>query len=265
MRPLTLTTPKELLPLGRRLVLQVVLAELATAGVRRVLIIVSPQKPQIQAALGSSWREEGGECVELEYAVQPEPRGSGDAVLRAEEWAAGEPVVVAFGDCVIAAGSAEPPLLRMQRCYSANGAGAVVLVEVVPAEHVSRYGIVRPMDVVSAADPFLLSGLVEKPMPLEAPSNFAVSARFIVGPGIYTALRAQTPDFRGETNLTEAIATTAHEGPPVWAVPLRSGEERLDTGAFDGYLAAFVRHAMQDEAAGGRAREEAARLLAPGG
>ena len=266
MRPLTLVTPKELLPLGRRLVLQVVLSELAEAGVRRALIIVSPQKPQIEAALGNVW-EDGGDRIDLEYAVQPEPRGSGDAVLQAERWAAGEPVVVAFGDCVIVSECADPPLARMQRCFAENSAGAAVLVESVAAEQVSRYGIVRPAGPASdsAAEPFPLAGLVEKPTPAEAPSRFAVAARFIAGPGIFAALRGQRPDARGETNLPEAIATAAREGPPAWAVPLLTGEARMDIGAFDGYLGAFVRYALMDGEAGGLARDEAARLLGESG
>src|SRR5512143_4179910 len=97
MRPLTRAIPKEMLPIGRKPVLEHVLDELKGAGIQRILFIISPGKDMVQGYFGdgSAWG------VRCDYAVQQQMRGLGDALLHGEEWAEGHPVMVAFGDCLI--------------------------------------------------------------------------------------------------------------------------------------------------------------------
>ena len=107
LRPLTNAFPKELLPIGRRPVLAHIAAELRSAGITDALFIVSEQKPQIRAYFGDVYEGEGADDAEAlpalrcSYVIQPSQRGLGDALLYAEEWAAGMPFAVAFGDCMM--------------------------------------------------------------------------------------------------------------------------------------------------------------------
>src|SRR3972149_10513154 len=121
MRPLTNTIPKEMLPVGRRPVIEHVLAELRDAGIRRVLVVIAPGKEIIQRHLsdGTPW---GTEC---EYVVQEEMRGVGHAVLLGADWTQGRPFLVAFGDSMIAHEGRRPTArlssLHADRCSPATG------------------------------------------------------------------------------------------------------------------------------------------------
>src|SRR5579862_3343934 len=97
LRPLTTAIPKEMLPLGRKPVLEYVIEELRDAGVSRILMVVSAGKQMVRDYFGdgTAWG------VRCDYVLQPEMRGLGDAVLQGEAWSEGEPVVVAFGDCIV--------------------------------------------------------------------------------------------------------------------------------------------------------------------
>jgi UTP--glucose-1-phosphate uridylyltransferase len=259
LRPLTNAFPKELLPIGRKPVLAYVVDELRTAGVTDILFVVSERKPQIRAFLGEVYGgEDGLPPARCSYVVQQAQRGSGDAVLCAEEWANGEPFLVAFGDCILDApenGSA--PLQRLIAAHTQNGAGATVMVEAIPKEKVGRYGVVAPAETLPASptDSFALRGIVEKPTPEEAPSNLVVAARFALQPEIFEVLHALAPDKRGEQNLPDAMTQLLTQGLPLWATPLRSGEARRDIGNFETFFANFTRFALRDPEFGDAVRQ----------
>src|SRR5579872_3708409 len=107
LRPLTSAIPKEMLPLGRKPVLEYVVEEMRGAGLTRLLFVISPGKELIRSYFGdgSRWG------VHCDYAIQPEMRGLGDAILHGESWTDGLPFVVAFGDCIIESRveSGQPP------------------------------------------------------------------------------------------------------------------------------------------------------------
>jgi UTP--glucose-1-phosphate uridylyltransferase len=91
-----------------------------------------------------------------------------------------------------------------------------------------------------------LEGIVEKPGPEHAPSDLAVCARYVFSPDIFSHLRATAPGHGGEIQLTDAIRSLISAGLPVLAVPLQSGEERLDVGNQQSYARAFLRVALAD-------------------
>ncbi len=250
MRPLTLAIPKEMLPLGRRPVLDYVVAELRDAGIRRILVVVSPGKEIIRTYLGDGTAH----GVACEYATQPEMRGLGDAILQGEEWAQSSPFVVAFGDCIIrsARHAGELPLSRMLRTHVSNGADATVLTEHVEPEATRRYGILKPSSIIDepATAPFQVAALVEKPQPDQAPSRQAVAARWVLEPAVFARLRSAAPGPNGEIGLTEHVGAWAKEGARVWAEPLLPGEARCDIGGWKTYLAAAAQAACQDEECG---------------
>lgn len=238
LRPLSDTIPKELLPLGRRVVLEHILVELATAGLSRVIFVVSPAKESlIRNRFGS---KSEGLCID--YALQSEMRGLGDAVLQTAPLLSGESgFFVALGDAVFV--EAEPGAIA--RRLLTGSEPIAIAVQKVAKEKLSRYGVVKPIDSADIVR-FTIDGIVEKPAPEDAPSDFAVAARYRLPATIFESLRAVVPDARGEIHLTGAIAALLTAGVPGVAVPLQSGEARHDIGNFETYWRAFVTFALAD-------------------
>lgn len=253
LRPLTNAIPKEMLPLGRRPVLEYVLTELRACGIEQVLFIVSAGKEAIRKYFAHG-DEFGLRC---DYVEQREMRGLGDAVLHAEDWSQGEHFVVAFGDCIIEPAAA-PPLQRVLDTHALRDSIATVLAESIPRERSRSYGILAPAenDPITA-QPFELAGVVEKPDPIDAPSAFAVAARWVLSPVVFEALRQTKPARNGELNLTDAIHGMIRSGSRSWAVPLLPGERRLDIGGWETYLSAAASYALKDHEFGPQVRAAA--------
>jgi len=256
LRPLTQAIPKELLPIGREPVLAHVMAELCAAGITHVLFVVSERKPQIRGYFGDSYDVGSGlPPLRCDYVMQSEQRGSGDAVLCAEEWVGKQPFVVAFGDCLIEAREAGGPLRRLIATHIRQCAEAAVLVEVVDRSLVSRYGVVAPAGPLppQPTESFALAGIVEKPSVAAAPSNLVVAARWTLQPSIFAALRRIRLNAPGELSIPDAVRELP-TGAACWAVPLRPGEARRDIGNMESFLTQFVRSALRDPECGARLR-----------
>ena len=257
LKPLTDACPKELLPIGRYPVLWHVLLELQGAGISEVLFVVSHRKPQISACFGGEFVGEAClPAIKCEYVIQQEQRGLGDAILCAEEWARSDPFLVAFGDCLIEAPNSSAPIKRLIKLFDEKQAEIAVLVETVSLERVSKYGIISPKSIVLEGKSIQVKDIVEKPAPNEAPSQIAVSARYLFAPSIFEILKTVTPDSRGEINVTDAVKRVCMAGGEVWALPLLSGEARCDIGGFETFAQAFIRAALMDEEFGEKLREE---------
>lgn len=251
LRPLTRFIPKEMLPVGDCLVLHHVLAEVRSAGIDCLLAVVSPEKGALVDAMEKITAEEAGEGLypQVYYVYQRVQGGLGHAVMHAEAFAGDEPIAVALADTIIwGRGSrmSVPLLARLAEAHLAHGAAATVAVEEVPAECLSRYGVVRPAVAPGGGqqegafdEPFRILDLVEKPAPAEAPSNLAIAARYVFSPEIFPALRATQRGASGEFQLTDAIAELARAGRPVLGLCLAPGERRLDIGNHDSYREAF--------------------------
>ncbi|HEV2474467.1 MAG TPA: sugar phosphate nucleotidyltransferase [Chthonomonadales bacterium] len=255
LAPLTLATPKELLPIGRLPVLGHVANELREAGITDVLFIVSTGKRQIPDYFGSCYHTNHG-ALRCEYVVQDEPLGAGDAVLSARDWVGCRPVVIAFGDSFISrstASEAEPPLARLIRAHQQRKASATVLVEHLPREKVSSYGVVAPAvgAMPGQEEAFRIDRIVEKPVPAEAPSTYTVAARFVVDPDLFRHLEVRKVDERGEQNLPNALNALGEAGGALYAQRLRHGEKRWDIGNFESYFTGFTSFALNDREVGG--------------
>jgi UTP--glucose-1-phosphate uridylyltransferase len=258
LRPLTRFIPKEMLPVGDRLVIQHVLAECRVVGLDCVLAVVNRSKRALVEAMDTLLDDEAGDGLypQLCTVNQRGIRGLGHAVLHAEAFAGGDHFAVALADTIIETGRGDegvkanvaPSLLaRLIAAHEAARAVATVAVEEVPADRLSRYGVVRPEGETKAGEPFRILDLVEKPPPEEAPSNLAISARYVLSPEIFPALRetearplpgrpAGTP---GEIQLTDAIAALARAGRTVLGVRLAPFERRRDIGTLESYAEMF--------------------------
>ena len=260
--PATKSQPKEMLPVGRKPVVQYVVEELAAANIRRVLFITGARKSAIENhfdedhALIDYLRESGreDELAELDferrqmeyfYTRQRRQLGLGHAVLCARSLVGNQPFVVALGDSIIGLHANSRIVGRMLDEFEKTGADVVVALEEVPAADVERYGIAIPRGPVG--DRMELVGLVEKPARANAPSNLAIVGRYLFSPAIFDELAATKPGKGGEIQLTDAIQSVLEKGGKGVGLRLPASEHRFDIGNFESYFRAFFDFALADE------------------
>jgi UTP--glucose-1-phosphate uridylyltransferase len=274
--PATKSQPKEMLPVGRKPVVQYVVEELALSGVRRLLFITGPGKTSIEnhfdvnAELISFLRETGKEELlsELDferqdlqyfYTRQRRPLGLGHAVLCARPLVGGQPFVVALGDSIIGLNAQSDIVHRMTDEFERSRADAVIAFETVPREEVVHYGIARPRG--AAGQVFELADIIEKPSVAEAPSDLAVAARYVFSPQLFDLLDRTPPGKGGEIQLTDAVRLLIQQGGKVVGIRLAPGERRFDIGNFESYFCAFLEFALADPRYGADLRAFVGRLL----
>lgn len=273
--PATKSQPKEMLPVGRKPVVQYVVEELSRVGMSRVLFITGPGKASIEnhfdlnGELIQILRETGKEdlLAELEfereavqyfYTRQRQLLGLGHAVLCAASFVGREPFVVALGDSIIGLHAQSDVVRRMTSCFEERRAAAVIAFEEVPRSEVRHYGIAKPADT---GEVFEVEDLVEKPSVEEAPSTLAIAARYVLSPAIFDELERTAPGKGGEIQLTDAIRAMIRRGGRVFGVRLDASERRYDIGNFGAYFRAFVEFALADPRFGARLRRELEGLL----
>lgn len=253
LRPLTAALPKEMLPVGRRLVIQHVLEECDRAGLDRVLAVISRRKLALLDALDPqdvSLDEQQMPARLVCTIFQQVQGGLGHAVLHAEGFAAGESFAVALPDTLVIGGE-DPILARLVRLHQETGAAATIAAEEVSPDRVSRYGILAPATddgdapgreptIQNPGGVFRVADVVEKPAPGAAPSRLAIAARYVFSPAIFPVLRRLRPGANGELQLTDAIRDLALQGLRVLGVRLAPKERRLDIGSFDSYREAVA-------------------------
>ncbi len=274
--PVTKSQPKEMLPVGRKPVVQYVVEEAEAAGLKEVLFITGRQKTSIAdhfdrdveliRRLTQSGKSEMLEELVFEemglsyyYVRQSEPKGLANAVYHAKDFVGPENFVVALGDTIIKGKDGGELLQRMIKCHLKNKAACTIAVEEVALEHIYRYGAVKPKGAVG--DEFLIEDLVEKPMPQEAPSNLAIAARYILSPAVFDSIKRTVPDEHGELWLTDSIRILLNQGLKVYCVKLREDQRRYDIGNFESYFKAFVDFAIEDEKYGYTLRQHLYRTI----
>jgi UTP--glucose-1-phosphate uridylyltransferase len=258
--PATKSQPKEMLPVGRKPVVQYVVEELTRVGIKRVLFVTGPGKASIEnhfdlnGELIQNLRESGKEdlLAELEYervtaqyfyTRQRRLLGLGHAVACAQSFVGHQPFVVALGDSIIGMHAESDVVQRMTQCYLEQEAAAVIAFEEVQPEEVGQYGIAHPK---TDGEVFEILDLVEKPEPRDAPSRLAIAARYVLSPLIFAALATTPRGKGGEIQLTDAIRATIRNGGRAYGIRLRPGERRYDIGNFEAYFEAFVAFALAD-------------------
>lgn len=243
LRPLTNVIPKEMLPLGRKPTLEYIVEELHSVGVNCIIFVVSPTKPAIREHFGEKACEGR---VDLKYVIQEEQNGLADAILHAEELVGGDDFIVALGDTVILSRREDHPLKRLLAACEASRSNSGIVVERVPAKDAFMYGIVKPVGDVTG-EAFGIDGLVEKPSPGTAPSDFAIGGRYIFNSGIFDWIRKTSPGVGGELQITDSIGLSIKSGERVLCAPILDGENRFDIGNFRVFCEAFTTVCMQDE------------------
>jgi len=281
--PATKSQPKEMLPVGRKPLVQYVVEELRRAELDRILFVTGRGKnsiedhfdddPQLVRSLREKGKEDLLECleylmlgIEFLYTRQKQPLGLGDAVRYARKFAADEAFVVALGDSIIGNGSREQKnyaaTSRLVKAFQQSQADVAILVEEVSGAEISHYGVVAPKGQLpmgrsgdDSTISFEIGDLVEKPDPREAPSNLAIAGRYVFNGKIFEALDHVKPDNRGEIQLTEAIQELAQQGAKVIGVKSEMHERRYDIGNFISYFETFVEFALCDPDYGAEIRK----------
>ncbi len=274
--PLTKSQPKEMLPVGRKPVVQYVVEELARCGVGRLLFVTGPGKTAIEnhfdidAELIDQLRESGKEELlaelafereELQYFYTRQRRqlGLGHAVLCAQPVVGRQPFVVALGDSIIGLNAESRIVQLMIEQFETSAADAVIAFEEVPRDEVVYYGIAHPRD--GQTEVFELADLIEKPAISEAPSNLAVAARYVFSPVVFDYLERTPPGKGDEIQLTDAVRIMIDDGRRVLGVRLPPGQNRFDIGNFESYFQAFAEFALADPQYGPALRRRLADLI----
>ena len=248
--PATKASPKEMMPIVDKPLIQYAVEEACAAGITDMVFITGRTKRAIEDHFDKAYEIEselaargkndllqllqdtvpkGINCI---YIRQSEPLGLGHAVLCAAPVVGDEPFAVLLADDLI---DGEVPIMRQMVSVFEEQQCSLLGVQQVPREHTRQYGIVSTAH--DGPGPRAITGIVEKPAPEQAPSTLAVVGRYILTPRIFELLRRVQPGSGGEIQLTDAIAALL-EHEKVLAYPFTG--TRYDCGSKFGYLQATV-------------------------
>ena len=273
--PATKASPKEMLPIVDKPLIQYAAEEAVAAGITDLIFVTGRGKRaiedhfdkayELEAELAAAGKNkllkevrgllpEGINCV---YVRQGEALGLGHAVLCARHLVGDEPFAVILADDLI---DAKVPVLKQMTDLQAKKGGSLVAVQDVPREETASYGIVS----AGAAKGRLarMTGIVEKPKPKDAPSTMAVVGRYILSPRIFDLLARTRPGAGREIQLTDAIARLIDKE-PVHAYAFEG--RRYDCGSKLGYLEATVDYALKHGEVADGFRDYLRRTVAPKG
>jgi UTP--glucose-1-phosphate uridylyltransferase len=266
--PFTKTVPKEMLPLVDTPAIEFIVRELTASGISEILVISSRRKRALEdyfdreVELEQVFESEGAHdklerirptAANITFVRQTEMRGTGHALLAAREFAAGEPVVVAYPDDLH---FGEPPLAaQLVAAYEKTGCSVLATLHDPP--QLERYGVLDLAD-----DGLHVTDIVEKPAPGAEPSREASIGRYLYTHDFFDYLRKGWEEHQragavGEYYHVAALRALMGRGRVVFS---RTRGERIDTGAPQGYLRALVRYAARTPAYREVLREELSRL-----
>ena len=256
--PATKASPKEMLPIVDKPLIQYAVEEAVEAGITELVFVTSSTKRALEDHFDKNYELEtelekkgkvdalklvqnivprGVSCI---YVRQPEALGLGHAVLCARPVIGDNPFAVILPDDLID-GNGSGVVSQMVRAYEQDGSSQLG-VEEVPKEDTDKYGIVNTVTDSNGNKTSKVEKIVEKPKPEEASSNLAVVGRYILTPRIFDLLESTSKGAGGEIQLTDAIsALLEHED--VFAY--RFTGKRYDCGSKLGYLKATVDYALK--------------------
>ncbi|MHB1948597.1 MAG: UTP--glucose-1-phosphate uridylyltransferase GalU [Gammaproteobacteria bacterium] len=254
--PATKANPKEMMPIVDKPLIQYAVEEAVAAGITELIFVTSSSKRAIEDHFDSNFELETNllergkfelleivrdilpEGVSCAYIRQKSPQGLGHAVLCAKQLVSNEPFAVLLADDLID-GDHASCLQQMVKVFEKSHS-SVIAVESVARSETKKYGVI---DVDSHNMPIApIRGIVEKPNPEDAPSNFGVVGRYILTPRIFTLLENTARGSGGELQLTDAIATLLTEE-EVYALQFIG--KRYDCGSKLGYLEATLAYALK--------------------
>ncbi|MBD3842214.1 MAG: UTP--glucose-1-phosphate uridylyltransferase GalU [Campylobacterales bacterium] len=248
--PATKATPKEMLPVLTKPLIQYGVEEAIEAGMDTMAIVTGRGKRAIEDHFDISYelehqikgtskehflneiREVIDKCT-FSYTRQIQMKGLGHAILSGETLIGNQPFAVILADDLCDSDSKDGSVLsQMVKLYQKYKC-SIVAIEEVPMDEVNKYGVIegRPME----DDVFIISNMVEKPDPDQAPSNLAIIGRYILTPDIFDIIRQTKPGKGGEIQITDALLTQAQKG---MVLGYKFKGKRFDCGSIDGFVEA---------------------------
>lgn len=256
--PATKAMPKEMLPVVDKPLIQYAFEEAQEAGIEQFIFVTGRNKNiisnhfdhsyELQAILGEKekktelrltkdWLPKAGQ---VSFTRQQEPLGLGHAVWCARNLVGDEPFAVLLADVIIQSEMA--CLAQMKEVYDKFG-GSVIAVGEVEKKDVSKYGIIEPEGQVKKGQKVIeIKGMVEKPKPENAPSNLAITGRYILEPEIFSYLESSKTGAGGEIQLTDAMARMLKNND---FRALKFAGREFDCGDKAGFLEANIAFALE--------------------
>lgn len=250
--PVTKAQPKEMMPVLDKPTIQYVVEEAVESGIDDILLITGRGKPSIERHFDRSFElekeleaagkedrlgriREISDLADIHYVRQKNRNGLGDAVSYARKHVGDKPFALLLGDTIIK--SDVPCTLNLIK-HAQEYEQSVISLERVPWESVSRYGVADVGDADQSQPSYPVADFVEKPPREEAPSNLAITGRYVLTPEIFDALERIETGVGGERQLTDAIRLLSS----VQGVELNG--DRYDIGNIPSWLAANIEMAL---------------------
>lgn len=248
--PATKATPKEMLPILTKPLIQYGVEEAVDAGINTMAIVSGRGKRAIEDHFDISYELEqqikGGSKESLlteiralitqctfSYTRQVEMKGLGHAILTGETLIGNEPFAVLLADDLCYC-EEEGILAQMVKVYEKYQC-SVIATQEVPMDQVHKYGVIAGKLVDGTNNTYRVSDMVEKPDASEAPSNLAIIGRYILTPDIFDILRETKPGRGGEVQITDALMEQAKQGR---VIAFKFKGKRFDCGSVDGFVEA---------------------------
>ncbi|HEY0321587.1 MAG TPA: UTP--glucose-1-phosphate uridylyltransferase GalU [Pyrinomonadaceae bacterium] len=252
--PATKASPKEMLPLVDKPLIQYVVEEAVASGIESVIIITGRDKTAIEDHFDISFELEHllskrgkeaarqeiraiSEMARISYVRQREALGLGHAIFQARDFCEGEPFAVMLADDIVDADV--PALKQMMAAYEKYDAPVLGTMQV-EGEAISRFGVIDAEEVEPGV--YKIKDMVEKPPFHEAPSDLAIIGRYILTPDIFVEIEQTQPGAGGEIQITDAMRSLLKKR-PFYAV--RFEGTRHDAGDKLGFLIATVELALK--------------------
>jgi UTP--glucose-1-phosphate uridylyltransferase len=254
--PATKASPKEMMPLVDKPLIQYVVEEAVSSGIEEIVLVTGRGKRAIEDHFDVAFELEEdlkakgkhkllseiqriANMVTFCYIRQKKALGLGHAVLTAKRIIGDDPFAVLLGDDIIDA--RVPALKQMMNVYKRYPA-TILAIQKVPKSQTKQYGIIDAKKIENGV--YLVKDLVEKPDPSEAPSNLAIIGRYILTPEIFNSLEHTKPGKGGEIQLTDGLKQLM-EKQPIYAYEFEG--VRHDAGDKLGFLKATVEFGLQNE------------------
>ncbi len=253
--PATKASPKEMMPLVDKPLIQYVVEEAVSSGIDQAVIVTGRNKRAIEDHFDVAYELEEdlkakgkakllsevqriANLVSFCYIRQKKALGLGHAVLTAKNVVDHEPFAVLLSDDII---DAETPALKQMMNIFYRYPTTILAIQRVPKSQTKHYGIIEAKKIEDRV--YLVKDLVEKPLPEEAPSNLAIIGRYILMPEIFGCLENTRPGRGGEIQLTDGLRLLM-EKQPIYAYELDG--VRYDAGDKLGFLKATVEYGLKN-------------------
>ncbi len=246
--PATKATPKEMLPVLTKPLIQYGVEEALAAGMDTMAVVTGRGKRAIEDHFDISYELEHQikgtskehylteirsvitKCT-FSYTRQIEMKGLGHAILCGETLIGDQPFAVLLADDLCDA-PAKGVLAQMVELYKKYGC-SIVAIEEIPKEDTNKYGVIAGNEIEPGI--YMVKDMVEKPEPEVAPSNLAIIGRYILTPDIFNIIRETKPGKGGEIQITDALLTQAKNG---MVLAFKFEGHRFDCGSIDGFVKA---------------------------